>query len=172
MPEPFIAEIKLVAFTFAPKGWAFCQGQLLPINQNQALFALIGTYYGGNGTTNFALPDLRDRTIVGTGNGPGLTPYTIGQTFGAASVALAVNQLPAHNHLLNVSSATGTLPSPSGAHLAGAAGTVGSVYDAAANGTMPGAVQAAGGSLGHDNHQPYLALNYIIALVGIFPSRN
>lgn len=171
MPTPYLGEIKLVAFKFAPKGWALCQGQLLPINQNQALFALFGTTYGGDGQTTFGLPNLQSRTIVGTGQGTGLSPYSIGQQLGIASVPLQLSQIPAHEHTLNVSSAVGTSASPANAHLATAAAAVGSVYGSGSGTTMPGIQPNAGGA-GHENRQPFLALNYIVALQGIFPPRN
>lgn len=170
--NPLLGEIQLVSFNFAPKGWAFCNGQILPINQNQALFALLGTSYGGNGQTTFALPDLRNRTIVGAGSGAGLTSYTNGQTVGAASITLAPGEMPAHTHPFNVSSATATLASPVGAHLAVAAAAAGTPYDAGGGGTMPGAVSATGGGGAHENRQPFLVMNYIIALQGIFPSHS
>jgi microcystin-dependent protein len=146
--EPFLAEIILFAGNFAPRGWAFCQGQILSIAQNTALFSLLGTTYGGNGTTTFALPDLRGRVPVGQGQGPGLSAYTLGEVSGSESRTLTVNQLASHTHVVNASngSATGTRPS--------------------------GNVPSGGGSQPFDTRQPYLVLNYIIALVGIFPSRN
>ncbi len=171
MPTPYIGEIKLVPFNYPPKGWAFCNGQLLPINQNQALFALLGTTYGGDGQTTFALPNLQSRTIVHQGQGSGLSPYNWGQQFGAQPVTLTVDQIPPHNHGLNVSSAPGNVVDPTNNHLAVASTTIGTTYDAATTGAMPNAVQNAGGQ-GHENRQPYLTLNYVIALTGIFPPRN
>ena len=172
MPTPYIGEVKLISFHYAPKGWAFCSGQLLSIAQNQALFALLGTTYGGDGRTTFALPNLQGRSIVGTGSGPGLTPYTIGQQFGAASVVLGVGEMPAHAHALSVSSVLGTLPSPIGAHLAVAAAAVGTPYDVGSTGAMPNAIQPSPGGQGHENRQPFLVLNYVISLTGVFPARS
>src|SRR3984893_4324338 len=118
MSEPFLGQIMLVGFNFAPQGWAFCNGQLLSISQNTALFSLLGTTYGGNGTTNFALPDLRGRAAVGFGQGPGLSNYDLGQSTGSEMVTLTVGQMPAHNHLVAANAATATASSPSGADLA------------------------------------------------------
>ncbi|MEZ0611771.1 phage tail protein [Fibrella sp. WM1] len=176
MTEPFIAMIGLFGFNFEPRGWAFCDGRLLPISQNSALFALIGTFYGGNGTTNFALPDLRGRAPIGQGQGPGLTPRTIGEASGSETVTLLQSQMPAHNHLMNVSGSGGTQNSPSGTFLAVAVDSseqainiYGTTPSATAN---PQAIGVAGGTQPHQNMQPYLAMNYCIALEGIFPSRN
>src|SRR6185503_4216533 len=120
MPQPFLSEIKLVSFNFAPQGWAFCDGQLLPIAQNQALFSLLGTYYGGNGVTTFALPDLRGRLPMhtGSGPGPGLSPRSLGETGGTETVTLISTQMPAHSHSLQVDNANGTTASPVGTLLA------------------------------------------------------
>ncbi|WP_019987748.1 phage tail protein [Rudanella lutea] len=173
--EVFIGMIGLFGFNFPPKDWAFCNGQLLSISQNSALFALLGTTYGGNGQTTFALPDLRGRTPIGMGNGPGLTPRTIGEMSGSENVTLLQTQMPQHNHLMNVSNLAGTNTSPensviavasvSGEPLAGYSSTI----DTTAN---PMAIGMAGGTQPHNNMQPYLAMNYCIALYGIFPSRN
>lgn len=171
MPTPFLGEIKLVPFNYAPKGWALCNGQTLPIAQNQALFALLGTTYGGNGQTTFQLPNLQSVTVVGYGNGNGLSPYAWGQTFGTAGVTLTEAELAPHNHKLAVSPATGTAASPADAYLAGAA-ALGTPYDPGTAGVMPNAIKANVGGQAHDNNQPYLVLNYAIALQGIFPSRN
>lgn len=172
MPIPFIGEIKLVPFAFAPKGWALCAGQVLSIAQNQALFSLLGTYYGGDGQTTFRLPNLQGATVIGNGAGGGLSSYAIGQQVGSASVALTADQIPAHTHALNVSSGPATLSSPVGAYPAVAAAIVGKPYEAAKSGAMPGAVLANVGGQDHENRQPFLALNYIIALTGIYPFRN
>jgi microcystin-dependent protein len=178
--DAFVGEIRLMGFSFAPKGWAYCQGQLLPIQQNQALFSLLGTTYGGNGTTTFALPDLRSRAIVGNGQGTGLSPYMMGQQGGQDGVALQSNQMPAHTHTFNGSILTAdetTAKQPSGAYPSAAGtpattpystGTANATLNAAA---LPNVTTAAGGSQPHENRQPLLALNYAIALTGYFPSR-
>lgn len=167
MGDAFIGEIFLVSFDFAPRNWALCNGQLLPIAQNQALFALIGTTFGGNGTTNFALPDLRGRVAMGEGNA-----HVLGERTGAESVTLFANQMPAHTHAANCSSATGNQAAPGGNTWAKS--TNDNLYSTAAPDTAMNAavVQNAGGGQPHENRQPYLVLNYVIALAGIFPSRN
>lgn len=166
MATPYIGEIKIIAWNFAPKNWALCNGQLLPINQNQALFSILGTTYGGNGQTTFALPDLRGRTPLHTGNG-----FVLGQSAGEESHTLNISEIPAHSHAAVGSSNTADQSSPvnnywavSGSYTAFA----GSPNEAMA----PGAVSAAGGSQPHTNMPPYLVLNFVIALQGIFPSRN
>jgi microcystin-dependent protein len=171
MDEPFIAEIQMFAGNFAPRGWAFCDGQLLPINQNQALFSLIGTTYGGDGRTTFGLPNLNNRAPVGPGQGPGLSPLQWGQALGAASVTLAVNQMPAHPHGIAAVSAPGTLASPEGASPAATAElayTTGAANALAADGM----VASMGGGQPFSHHQPALGVNFVIATVGIFPARN
>jgi microcystin-dependent protein len=183
MSEPFIAEIRLFAGNFAPRGWAFCNGQILSIAQNTALFSLLGTTYGGNGQTTFALPDLRGRVPISPGQGPGLPSYTLGQQGGAPSHTLITTEMPAHTHATQVSikafedsfGGAGDSPSPTNHYWSSVAS--GAPYNSTSNTTMnPGAVQAtlgvAGGSQPHNNMQPYTAINYIIALEGIYPSRN
>lgn len=171
MSDPFIGEIRLFAGNFAPQGWAFCQGQLMAISQNDALFALIGTTYGGDGQSNFALPNLSGRIPLHQGQGPGLTPRTIGELSGAETVTLTTAQIPQHTHAMNASSAAATGTSPAGAVLA--ATSVASYDTAAATTAMAaGALGSAGGSQPHENMAPTLALNYIISLFGIFPSQN
>jgi microcystin-dependent protein len=174
--DVFIGTISLFGFNFAPRGWAMCAGQLLPISQNSALFALLGTMYGGDGIQTFGLPDLRGRVAVGMGNGPGLSPYNQGQMAGSETVTLLQTEMPMHNHLLNVSGSGATSTTPSGNVLAVSAlpdespvNTYGPTPNATAN---PQAIGMAGGNQPHQNIQPYLALNYCIALEGIFPSRN
>jgi microcystin-dependent protein len=168
MSEPFIGEIRLLPFNFAPRGWAFCQGQILSIAQNTALFSLLGTTYGGNGTTTFALPDLRGRVAVSAGQGPGLSSYTLGQQSGVESVTLLTTQMPSHSHLVNCNSGDADSGTPLNKFPAGA-----SSYSGSAGSTMnPGTIGNAGGSQPHTNVQPLLVLNYCIALEGIFPSRN
>jgi microcystin-dependent protein len=164
-----------VAFNFAPRGWAECNGQILPINQNQALFALLGTTYGGNGTSNFALPDFRSRVAIHAGAGIGLSPYTAGQFAGVENQTLLLNELPAHNHGLESSDQTGTSSDPT----AGVYATPninprsGTLYESTVehlSAFSNNALTNAGGSEPHPNIQPYLALKYIIAIQGIFPS--
>jgi len=166
MSEPFLSEIKIVSFNFPPKGWAFCNGQFLPINQNQALFALLGTQYGGNGQTTFALPNLQGRLPIHMGNG-----HTLGEAAGSSAVTVNIQQLPTHLHGLQASSQNGATPNPSNAIL----GRVSNLYAAPVSGltTMsPSSVTSVGGSQAHTNMMPYLVLNFIIALQGIFPSQN
>ena len=165
--EPFIGQIMLFAGNFAPRGWAFCNGQLLPIAQNQALFSILGTTYGGDGRVTFALPDLQGRSPMHWGNGPGLTPRTLGERSGAETVTLLQNNLPAHTHAFLASSAAGA-GDPENRSVAAA-----KAYGPAVSLTnfAPSSIGATGGSQPHDNMQPYLTINYMIALVGIFPSR-
>ncbi len=163
MTEPFLAEIRIVSFNFPPKGWALCNGQLLPINQNQALFSLLGTTYGGDGRVNFALPDFRGRVPVHMGNG-----FTLGQRGGEMAHTLSNSEMPAHNHPVNATSGAPNAGLPDGNIFAANA----SAYASAANVAMTtGAVTNAGGSQPHNNMQPYTVLNFIIALQGIFPSQ-
>jgi microcystin-dependent protein len=166
--EAFLGEIRLVPFNFAPKGWAICAGQLLPINQNQALFALLGTTYGGNGQTTFALPDLRGRVPIGAGQAAGGSNYPLGATGGQETVGLRTRELPRHAHAVHASSAAATTKNPATAFPAG-----GGAYAAQRSVRMNAAmIGRTGGGEGHENRQPYLGLNYIIALQGIFPSQN
>jgi microcystin-dependent protein len=173
MSEPFIAEIRIFAGNFAPRGWAFCNGQLLPIAQNTALFSIIGTTYGGDGRTTFALPNLKGRAPMHAGSGPGLASRTLGQKAGAETVALTEQQMPSHTHQLVGTEEDIDGSSPVGNYLA----TGNDLYSATDGSTLAGAaLPAAGGTPGgtqaHNNMQPYLALNFIIALTGFFPSRN
>jgi len=177
MSEPFIAEIILFAGNFAPRGWAFCQGQILSIAQNTALFSLLGTTYGGNGQTTFALPDLRGRVPVGTGQGPGLPSIDLGQVAGEPTHTLIITEMPAHNHQAQAqgNSNTGDNPSPAGNTWAISDARANNYVNAAPNGPMaPNTVTVgiAGGSQPHNNMQPFLGMNYIIAIEGIYPSRN
>lgn len=165
MSEPFLAEMRLISFNFPPKGWALCNGQLLPINQNQALFSLLGTTYGGNGQTTFALPDMRGRAPIHVGAG-----FTQGERGGESAHTLTISEMPAHTHAAQGSTATGTQKSP--ANNVWATNSV-NPYNSAANTTMAaGAITSVGGSQAHENRQPYTVLNLIIALQGIFPSQN
>ncbi len=171
MSQPFIGEIRMFAGNFPPVGWARCDGQLMPISQNDALFALIGTTYGGDGVNTFALPDLRGRVPVHQGPGPGLSPWVIGQSFGSETVTLTSNQLPAHAHTQQASkdAATGAV-GPSGAPGVASTPLYGSgVMDVPMAGA---AVAAAGGGQPHDNMAPFTALTFIISLFGVFPSRS
>jgi len=175
--DPFIGEIRMFAGNFAPRGWAFCQGQLLSIQQNTALFSILGTTYGGNGTTTFGLPDLRGRAPLSQGQGPGLSNYTLGQMAGTENVSIQQNQMPTHTHSANCSSASADQPSPGGniwaSPVDGNRNPVTSYTGSAPNGTMSGAaIGQAGGGQPVSVIQPYLCVNFIIALQGIFPSRN
>jgi microcystin-dependent protein len=176
MSDQYIGEIRPTAFNFAPVGWALCQGQLLPISQYPAVFSLLGTNFGGNGTTNFALPDLRGRVGIGIGSGPGLSPYAIGESSGSEGVALTLNQMPVHTHLASANSSAGGNTSPQASIWTQVNDGSGTGYNTYAgppgNVTLPPTlVSAAGGSQPISITQPYLALNYIIALEGIFPPR-
>jgi len=168
MATPFLAEIRIFGFTFVPRGWALCAGQILPISQNTALFSLVGTQYGGNGTTNFALPDLRSRVPMHLGNG-----FVQGQVGGEEAHTLSGNEIPSHNHFVNASSVLGNSATPAGNFLA--ASTRFALYSATlSNQTtlQPATVAGAGDNQPHFNVQPYLTLNFCIALQGIFPPRN
>jgi len=169
MSDPYIGEIKLISFNFPPKGWAFCNGQLLAINQNQALFSILGTMYGGNGQTNFALPNLQGRVPIHQGINQG--SYNVGQVGGETSHTLTINELPAHLHPA-VAQSTPSTPGATPLNSIWAA-TPSAAFASAPNVSMnPAAVTTTGGSQPHENMPPYLVLNYVIALVGIFPSRN
>ena len=166
MSEPFMGEIKLVSFNFAPKGWALCNGQFLPINQNQALFSLLGTTYGGNGQTTFALPNLRGRVPIHMGN-----THTLGEAAGSTAVTVNIQQLPTHLHLLQ---ATNVDQSRTAVPTGNFIGPVNNMFAAASALTTmnPTDVASVGGSQPHNNMMPYLALTFIICLSGIFPSQN
>ena len=171
--NPYLGEIRIFAFNFAPRGYAMCNGQLLSIQSNTALFALIGTFYGGNGTTTFALPNLQSRIPIHQGQGQGLSPYNIGQQGGTETVTLSARDMPQHNHMANtVSGSPAGASRPSNAY-PGAA-TSGSVYSTAAPDSTfnQNFVQMQGGNQPHNNIQPYLVLNFCIATQGIFPPRN
>ena len=163
MSDPFLSEIKIMSFNFAPKGWALCNGQLLPINQNQALFALFGTMYGGDGRVNFALPDLRGRVPTHVGNG-----FVQGQKFGEEFHTLTIAEMPQHNHFVNCSTQNGNQAD------IGILAGLSEAYRGFDNQTtlQPATITNTGGSQAHENRQPLLVLNWCIALVGVFPSRN
>jgi microcystin-dependent protein len=168
MADPFVAEIRIYPFTFAPTGWAFCDGQLLPLSQNTALFSLLGTTYGGNGKTNFALPDLQGRVPLHPGQGPGLSLYDLGQTGGVETVTLLESEIPAHSHTLRGSNALADTPVPTNNTLARFRGG----YQSTLTGLVPmspGALPPAGGDQPHNNLMPYLTLSFCIALQGVFP---
>ena len=173
MATPFIGEIRMAGFTFSPKGWAFCQGQILPIAQNTALFSILGTTYGGNGTQNFGLPDLQGRTPIHFGNGGGGN-YALGQKSGEENHLLLTTEMPQHNHTLACSSAAADAALPTNNFWAAASAS--QVYTSSASAatatTKADALANAGGSQPHTNMQPYLVVNFSIALQGIFPTRN
>ena len=166
MSEPFRSEIRLMSFNYAPKGWAQCNGQLLPINQNQALFSLLGTNFGGDGRVNFALPDLRDRMPIHVGAG-----HPLGERAGEQAHTVSVAELPTHTHALAASAAAGNTPVPTNGLLADSPSQL---YAPAANLTTlhPSTVTSVGGGQPHENTQPYLTVNFCIALQGIYPSPN
>ncbi len=169
MSEPFIAEVRIFGFHFAPRGWAFCNGQLLPISQNTALFSLVGTTYGGDGKTTFALPNLQGRASMHPGRGPGLTARRLGENGGSETVTLTTMQMPSHSHALTGSDERGDATSPQNNYL----GTGTDMYAPEPPGSTlsPPALPPAGGNQPHNNIQPSLSLNYCIALVGLYPSR-
>ena len=167
MGTPYLCELRLISWNYPPKGWAFCNGQTLPINQNQAIFALLGTTYGGNGQTTFLLPNLQGRVAMHFGNG-----FTQGQVGGETSHTLTLSEMPAHTHVMSGVNGNQNSTQPGGHLLANTAGGV-TVYGTGSPTPMfPGDLTNAGGSQPHNNEQPYLVMNWIIALQGIFPSRN
>ena len=170
MQDPFVAEIRIFPFNFPPKGWAWCDGQLLPLSQNTALFSLLGTTYGGNGKSNFALPDLQGRAPMHPGQGPGLSLHDLGETGGSETVSLLESEIPNHPHTLNAVNDGGTSPSPAATFVAQAP-----VYTSAPSGgpvSMNASIVApTGGDQPHNNMQPYLTFYFNIALQGIFPQR-
>ncbi|REJ76580.1 MAG: phage tail protein [Acidobacteria bacterium] len=178
MSEPFLAEIRIVGFNFAPRGWAFCDGQILPINQNQSLYSLLGTTYGGDGRTSFALPDLRGRTPIHVGASNGGAHHVEGQKGGEETHTLSAAEMPQHTHQMAATSDTASANTPQGNRPAATTAAVGNLYRTATSGSgldvtlAAGAVTNVGGGQAHDNMQPYLVLNFCIALQGLFPSRN
>src|SRR5687767_6323610 len=169
MAEPFLSEIRIMSFVFAPKGWALCNGQLLPINQNQALFSLLGTTFGGDGRVNFALPDLRGRTPIHVGSG-----HTLGERGGEQAHTLSIAELPEHTHVAQGMNASAAGADPTSALLASPSAAVGPIYGPAASlvALNPGSITNTGGSQAHLNMEPFLTLTFGIALQGIFPSPN
>jgi len=171
MADPFVAEIRIFPFNFAPKGWAWCDGQLLPLSQNTALFSLLGTTYGGNGKSNFALPDLQGRAPMQPGQGPGLSLHDLGETGGSETVALLESEIPSHSHAMSASTQLGLENSPQGQNVAAGDGI--NLYAPASN-LSPMAAEMlapAGGDQPHNNLQPYLTCYFLIALQGVFPPR-
>jgi microcystin-dependent protein len=179
MADPYLGEIRMFAGNFAPSGWALCNGQLISIQQNTALFSLLGTYYGGDGVRTFGLPNFQGVVPMNWGTSPGGTQYVIGETGGVENVTLSTNQMPMHNHTVGVSNQGGASVDPTNGFVAEInsgtprqPATTTPAFNPSATGTMaPNAVSVAGGSQPHENRQPYLAVSFIIALQGIFPSR-
>jgi len=176
MADPFVAEIRIFPFNFAPKGWAFCDGQLLPLSQNTALFSLLGTTYGGDGKSTFALPDLQGNSAMHPGQGPGLSLHDLGETGGSETVTLLVSEIPAHAHTvgraLNDAGNSITPANSVWAQSAAGRGAAALYIDGAPTGTVnPNSLSVTGGGLPHNNMQPYLTLNFCIALQGVFPAR-
>ncbi|ELS05337.1 microcystin-dependent protein [Xenococcus sp. PCC 7305] len=172
--NPFIGQVTLFAGTFAPVGWAICNGALIQISQNDALFSILGTIYGGDGRTTFALPDFRGRFFVhnGSSSAPGLTTYSLGQKFGVETVTITTNQLPSHTHQLRGDNLAANSGEPTGRLLADPATGIYRTGTFDARSMSSEAISNTGGSQAHSNLQPFLALNYIIALVGVYPTRN
>jgi microcystin-dependent protein len=172
--DPFVAEIRIFPFNFAPKGWAFCNGQLMPISQNTALFSLLGTIYGGDGKTNFALPNIQGSAVMHPDQGQGLSNHDEGETGGAEAVTVLVSEMPLHTHTLRGNNAAGDNPTPGGNTLARPGTT--NIYQQNSSANLvqmaQQALPPAGGDLPHNNMQPYLTLNFCIALQGVFPPRN
>lgn len=169
--DPFVAEIRIFPFNFAPKGWAFCDGQIIPLSQNTALFSLLGTTYGGDGKSNFALPNLQGSAPMQHGQGPGLSLRDLGETGGSETVSLLESEIPAHNHQINTLSDSGLQSSPGGAFVATANIYVNNPPSNTLTSMAANALVPSGASLPHNNMQPYLTLNFCIALQGIFPPR-
>lgn len=171
--DPFVAEIRIFPFNFPPKGWAFCDGQILPLSQNTALFSLLGTTYGGDGKSNFALPDLQGRAAMHPGQGVGLSLHDLGEEGGSKTVTLLTTEIPQHSHTLMASSQPGEDPTPAGEVLGRSVGA--SLYQTSTQNLVqlsPSAVAPAGSDVPHNNMQPYLTLNFCISLQGVFPPRS
>lgn len=171
MADPFVAEIRIFPFNFAPKGWAWCDGQLLPLSQNTALFSLLGTNYGGNGKSNFALPDLQGRAPMHPGQGPGLSLHDLGETGGSETVTLLESEIPSHSHTLRASEQDALQQSAAGQYPASAVGMGMYASPNALTPLAPVAVAPAGGDQPHNNLMPYLTFYFCIALQGVFPPR-
>jgi microcystin-dependent protein len=173
MSTQYVGEIRPFAGNFAPVGWHFCDGSLLDISSYAVLYNLVGTTYGGNGTTTFGLPDLRGRAVISQGTGTGLSTYVMGQPIGVETVTVTIPTMAGHPHSFNANNAGGTTPTP-GTQTVLAAAPVGAIYDGPGNpvGLAANAVGNAGGSVPHNNRQPYLAISYIIALVGVYPQQS
>ncbi len=173
MSDPFVAEIRIFGFNFAPRGWAFCDGQLLPISQNTALFSLLGTTYGGNGKSNFALPNLQGNAPMHWGQGPGLSLHDLGEASGSETVSLIESEIPAHTHNLQASAFPAAARVPQNNALARSRGDSAYQSNSSQNlaGMSPQAISTAGGSLPHNNMMPSLTLNFCIAMQGVFPPR-
>ncbi len=171
--DPFVAEIRIFPFNFAPKGWAFCDGQILPLSQNTALFSLLGTTYGGDGKSNFALPDMQGNVPMHPGQGPGLSLHDLGETGGSDTVTLLESEIPSHSHTMMSFPAPGNRTAPGGNSMARVAGLVGPYITPPTTTTNMAdqAVVPAGGDQPHNNLQPYLTLNFCIALQGVYPPR-
>ena len=175
MADPFVAEIRIFPFNFAPKGWAFCDGQLLPLSQNTALFSLLGTTYGGNGKSNFALPDLQGRAPMHPGQAPGLSLHDLGETGGTDTVTLLESEIPAHSHALSASQgdATERTPGVGGGQLLATGSGISQYQTPGPVANLSGtAVAPTGGDQPHNNMQPYLTFEFCIALQGVFPPRS
>ncbi len=174
MADPFVAEIRIFAGNFAPRGWAQCNGQLLPLSQNTALFSLLGTYYGGDGKVTFALPDLQGSAPLSSGQGAALSDRFLGETGGSSTVTLISTEMPIHNHLYQGSTENGSLKVPSPTEFIGRSKS-GTIYQSTTNANLvtmnSTGLSAAGSSFPHNNMQPYLTLLYIIAMQGVFPAR-
>jgi len=174
MADPFVAEIRIFPFNFAPKGWAWCDGQLMPLSQNTALFSLLGTTYGGDGKSNFALPDLQGRAPMHPGQGPGLSLHDLGETGGSETVTLLESEIPAHSHAMRAANEASTTNSPAGNLIGRPFGRGNNVFNAAVNNLVSMSDQTlapAGGDQPHNNLQPYLTFYFCIALQGVFPPR-
>jgi microcystin-dependent protein len=173
MADPFVAEIRIFPFNFAPKGWAWCDGQLLPLSQNTALFSLLGTVYGGNGKSNFALPDLQGRAPMFDGQGPGLSLHDLGETGGSETVTLLESEIPAHAHTMRAATVDPANASDVGPDASWSVSQNGAIYQSAPNAQMaPQALAPAGGDAPHNNQMPYLTFYFCIALQGVFPPRS
>lgn len=171
MSDPFVAEVRIFAFNFAPKGWAFCDGQLLPISQNTALFSLLGTMYGGDGKSTFALPDFQGSVVIHAGQGPGLSQYFEGQVGGSEFITLLESEIPAHSHSLVGDEDDASFKTPQNMILAGGNAMYQSTSPSVNTTLALQSLAPAGGSLPHNNMMPYLTLNYCIAMQGVFPAR-